>query len=107
MMIKKRKVEIIAFTVERPVGIGKGSVPFCPYCQRESHWLTTAQAAMLAQVGTASIRRWLALGKAHGLRTVGGQHRICRESLFINLNSPHQKSMWQEVRNEVKPEAAK
>jgi len=100
--IKKRRVEIIAFTMERAPN--RSGLPFCSICQRESAWLTTAQAAALAQVGLASIRRWLALGKAHGLRTVGGQHRICRQSLFINSQP---EIHVQEVGNEILYEDAK
>jgi len=45
--------------------------------------LTTRQAARLTQTKPQSIRRWLARGQAHGLRTVGGAHRVCRDSLFL------------------------
>lgn len=97
MTIKKRRMEIIAFAMERPVS--NGGVSHCPFCKREIVWLTTAQAAVLAKVGAQSIRRWLSQGKAHGVRTVGGHHRICRQSLFIY---PHQEihsreSGYQEV----------
>jgi excisionase family DNA binding protein len=44
--------------------------------------LTTAEAAALARVQVQSIYRWLAQGKAHGVKTPGGQHRICENSIF-------------------------
>jgi hypothetical protein len=44
--------------------------------------LTVRQAGVLAQVRAASIRRWLTRGQAHGVRTSGGHHRICSNSLF-------------------------
>jgi excisionase family DNA binding protein len=55
----------------------------CPVCRCAGEWLTVAQAAALVQVKTRSIRRWLVEGKAHGLRTAGGQRRVCRHSLFV------------------------
>lgn len=45
--------------------------------------LTTRQAGALVQIKAESIRRWLARGQAHGVRTSGGQHRVCRNSLFV------------------------
>ena len=80
-MIKRRKIEIIAFERERV--IVRVTPLLCPMCQRASEWLTVAQAATLAQVKTRSIRRWLAQGKAHSVSTAGGQRRVCRDSLFI------------------------
>ena len=59
----------------------------CPVCLCPSEMLTTRQAAALAQVEARSIRRWLSLGKAHGVRTPGGQHRVCRNSLFLASGS--------------------
>jgi hypothetical protein len=76
----KRRIEITAFErvriINRPVAV------LCPICQLDSEWLTTAQAGALVQVKRQSIYRWLAEGKAHGVRTSEGQHRICRISLF-------------------------
>jgi hypothetical protein len=45
--------------------------------------MTTRQAGALAQIKAQSVRRWLARGQAHGVRTSGGQHRVCRNSLFV------------------------
>lgn len=80
MVMLKRRIEIIAFEHERI--IKRLVAQHCPVCQLESEWLTTAQAGALAQVRASSIYRWLALGKAHGIKTAGGRHRICRRSLF-------------------------
>jgi excisionase family DNA binding protein len=44
--------------------------------------LTTAQAAALVRVKTPSVRRWLAQNLAHGIKTRGGHHRVCKNSLF-------------------------
>jgi excisionase family DNA binding protein len=77
----KRRIGIVAFererTIRRTVGMS------CPVCRLESELLTVRQAAALAQVGAKTIYRWLARGGVHGLRTPGGGHRICRESLFV------------------------
>jgi excisionase family DNA binding protein len=78
----KRRIEILAFERERIVRHVGAAGPHCPVCSLPSEWLTTAQAAALARVKPQSIYRWLAEGKAHGVRTPGGQHRVCRNSLF-------------------------
>ena len=85
----KRRIEIIAIEQTRIIG-GNGQ-SFCPICQQFADLLTTTQAAAIAQVKTESIRRWLVSGKAHGTKTVGGQHRICRNSLFLDFD---QKSLF-------------
>lgn len=79
-MMTRRRVEIIAFERERIV---RGPVAtLCPVCHVNSELLTTRQAGAIAQVQSASIYRWLASGKAHGVRTSGGQYRVCKNSLF-------------------------
>ncbi len=55
----------------------------CPVCQLSSELLTARQAASVVQVTAESIYRWLAQGKAHGVKTVGGHYRVCRNSLFL------------------------
>jgi hypothetical protein len=79
--IKRRRVEIIAFERERIVR--QPGFVHCPICGISTEMLTTRQAARLTQTRPQSIRRWLARGQAHGLRTVGGAHRVCRDSLFL------------------------
>ncbi|MFL6213879.1 MAG: hypothetical protein ACJ74J_08280 [Blastocatellia bacterium] len=79
--MKRRRVEIIAFERERIVS--RPLTMLCPVCNLNSELLTTRQAGAIAQVKSQSIYRWLALGKAHGVRTSGGQYRVCRNSLFI------------------------
>jgi excisionase family DNA binding protein len=62
----------------------------CPVCYLSSEMLTVQQAGALVQVKPESIRRWLAQGKAHGVKTPGGHYRICKNSLFhsaANLES--------------------
>jgi hypothetical protein len=79
-LIKRRRIEIVAFERER-FTIAAAQM-LCPVCQLHSEFLTPRQACTLAQVKPQSIYRWLAAGKAHGVRTAGGRHRICRNSLF-------------------------
>ena len=55
----------------------------CPVCLSDTEMLTTEQAAALIHEEAESIRAWLAEGKAHGIRTIGGQRRVCRNSLFV------------------------
>jgi hypothetical protein len=76
----KRRVEIIAFERERI--IKKPAQMLCPICHQTSEFLTARQAGVLTQVTPKSIYRWLASGKAHGVKTAGGGQRICRYSLF-------------------------
>lgn len=81
----RRKVEIIAFEQERVIKYAHPTshIGRCPVCGIESELLTTAQAAVISKVASQSIRRWLATGKAHSVKTPGGQHRVCRKSLFL------------------------
>jgi hypothetical protein len=79
-LIKRRRIELVAFERER-ITVAAAQM-LCPVCQLHSEFLTPRQACRLAQVKPQSIYRWLALGKAHGVRTAGGRHRICRNSLF-------------------------
>jgi hypothetical protein len=79
-LIKRRQVEIVAFERQR-ITVAAATI-HCPVCQLHSEFLTPGQACRLAQVKSQSIYRWLASGKAHGVRTSGGGHRICRNSLF-------------------------
>src|SRR5690242_4354511 len=80
-LIKRRRIEILAFERERVVA--RPALMVCPVCHQQSEFLTPRQAAALAQVKPPSIRRWLRQGKAHGLRTAGGGYRVCRHSLFL------------------------
>ena len=84
-MIKRRRVEIIAFERERIIAAPMQML--CPICHAPSEFLPTRQASRLAQVKPQSLYRWLQQGKAHGVRTAGGEYRICRNSLFRPLNS--------------------
>ena len=78
----RKRIEITTVERERIVFVSKGV--FCPVCQTTGELLTTAQAAALAQVKAQSIRRWLAQNLAHGVKTCGGRHRVCKNSLFGN-----------------------
>jgi hypothetical protein len=79
----KRRIEVVAF--ERQRLIRKPLPMLCPFCHTSSEFLTARQAGALAQVTPKSIYRWLASGKAHGVKTAGGGQRICRQSLFRPL----------------------
>ena len=76
----RRRIEFLMFERERVVG-GQGQ-GLCPVCLTPGALLTTAQAAAFLQVSEQSVRRWLVAGRAHGLKTPGGRHRICRQSLL-------------------------
>ena len=78
--IKRRRVEIIFFEEERVVR--KSATTHCSVCRLDSEMLTPEQAGYLARVEVGSIHEWLVQGKAHGIKTLGGQDRICRNSLF-------------------------
>ncbi|HXF39528.1 MAG TPA: hypothetical protein VN687_07430 [Blastocatellia bacterium] len=78
----KRRIEIIVF--ERQRIVMRPTLMTCPVCQTSTEFLTTRQAGMVFQVRATSIRRWIVQGKAHGIRTPGGQHRVCRNSLWSN-----------------------
>ncbi|MBI3653509.1 MAG: hypothetical protein HY231_20965 [Acidobacteria bacterium] len=83
----KRRLEIVAFERER-ITASPAQMP-CPVCQQRGEFLTPEQAGALAQVKAQTIYRWLAQGKSHGVRTAGGGHRVCRNSLFRPLQISH------------------
>lgn len=74
-------MEITIFEQERIVR--KIFAAHCDICQLTSEMLTPAQAGEIAQVHVGVIYRWLAQGRAHGIKTLGGQERVCRSSLFL------------------------
>ena len=78
--IKRRRVEITLFERERVVR--QCVTAHCYVCRLTTEMLTPEQAGDLAQVQVQSIQQWLAQGKAHGVKTPGGQERVCRNSLF-------------------------
>lgn len=80
--IKRRRVEITIFEQERVVR--HSPTTHCRVCRLNSEMLTPEEAGDLAQVQVESIHEWLLQGKAHGMKTLGGQDRICRNSLFLN-----------------------
>ena len=81
----RRRIEVVAFEHRRVVL--RPAAADCPVCLAPGVMLTTRQAAALTQVETRSVRRWLAAGRAHGARTPGGQHRVCRNSLLLPADS--------------------
>ena len=85
-MATNRTIRVIAF--ERKRITMRPLQMRCPICQCETELLTVRQAGRLAQVRSASIYRWLASGKAHGVKTAGGGHRVCRNSLFHSVHFP-------------------
>ena len=80
--IKRRRIEITVFEQERVVC--RPLTVRCPVCLIESEMLTPDEAGRLARVEVGSIYGWLVEGRAHGLRTAGGQERVCKNSLFQN-----------------------
>ena len=77
---KRRRVEITFFEQERIVQ--RVTTAHCSVCRLNSEMLTPEQAGDLAQVQIAEIYEWLAQGRAHGMKMLSGQDRICRNSLF-------------------------
>ena len=81
--IAMRRIELTVTERERIVVVSRRF--FCVVCQTESELLTVRQAAAFAQAAVGSVRRWLAENKAHGLKTCGGWHRVCKNSLFRKI----------------------
>jgi hypothetical protein len=78
---KKRRVEITLFERERIVR--RWVTANCPVCRMSSELLTPEEAGDLARVELERIYQWLAEGRAHLVRTSGGDERVCRNSLFL------------------------
>lgn len=85
-VIKRRRIEVLAFETERAVA--QPTLMVCPVCHRHGEFLTPRQAGAIAQVKPQSIRRWLHQGKAHGIQTAGGGYRVCSHSLFGPFQLP-------------------
>ena len=77
---KRSRVEITFFEHERIVQ--RLTTAHCHVCRLNSEMLTPEQAGDLAQVQVQRIYEWLAQGRAHGVKTPGGQDRVCKNSLF-------------------------
>ena len=77
---KRRRVEITFFEQERIVQ--RLTTAHCHVCRLNSEMLTLEQAGDLAQVHVQKIYEWLAQGKAHGMKMLSGQDRVCKNSLF-------------------------
>lgn len=80
----RKRIEITTVERERIVIIANNI--FCSVCQKPCEMLTTKQAAALVAVKAQSIRRWLSNNLAHGTKTRGGHHRVCKNSLFGKMN---------------------
>ena len=79
---KRRRVEITFFEHERIVQ--RLTTAHCHICRLNSEMLTPEQAGDLAQVHVQRIFEWLAQGRAHGMKMLSGQDRVCKNSLFQN-----------------------
>ena len=77
---KRRRVEITFFEHERIVR--RSVTAHCTMCRVTSDMLTPEQAGDLAQVEVQRIYEWLAQGRAHSMKMLSGQDRICKNSLF-------------------------
>ena len=77
---KRRRVEITFFEQERIVQ--RLTTAHCHVCRLNSEMLTPEQAGDLAQVHVQRIDEWLAQGRAHGMKMLSGQDRVCKNSLF-------------------------
>ena len=76
----RRRVEITFFEQERIVE--RLTTAHCRVCQLKSDMLIPEQAGDLAQVHVQRIFEWLAQGRAHGMKMLSGQDRVCKNSLF-------------------------
>lgn len=54
----------------------------CPICCREVETLAQSQAAGVLEVGRQSLDDMIGAGLIHAIRTVNGNLRICKDSLF-------------------------
>ena len=57
----------------------------CPWCGREVETLAQLQAADVLEVSQPVLRALIAAGLIHALPTVSGSLRICRDSLFSQV----------------------
>jgi len=79
-MIRRKRTEVVAFETERIIVAQAATI--CPVCSLYSELLTRTQACALLQVSSDDLSGWLTQGKIHGIKTPGGDDRLCRKSLF-------------------------
>ena len=79
---KRRRVEITFFEQERIVR--RSVTAHCPVCRVISEMLTPEEAGDFAGVDVQNIYQCLAQGRAHGMKTLSGQDRICKNSLCLH-----------------------
>ena len=77
-----RRVEITL--IERKRIVSSRLTLNCPVCDLTTELLTAQEAGAMVRINVQSIYRWLAQGKIHGIKTPGGRHRICKDSLFYS-----------------------
>ena len=77
---KRRRIELIFFEQERIV---TSVTTHCPICRVDSQVVTPQEAVNLAHVDLEQIYQWLEQGRAHSVRTLSGDERICKNSLCL------------------------
>lgn len=84
----KKRLKVTITRVRRPVGQQEQllSGP-CPECLCEVALLTPLQAAEALEVSLPTLASMVSAGRVHGVETVSGSVRICRDSLFISYQS--------------------
>ena len=74
--------ELLFFAVLPPPAVAERISRLTRALQRRLAISGNLRPAALLHITPPTIYRWLAQGKAHGIKTAGGQHRLCHRSLL-------------------------
>ena len=55
---------------------------FCPICKFETEMISLADSAVFLEIEDRMIEGLIALGKVHAVKTMSGNLRVCKKSLF-------------------------
>lgn len=55
---------------------------FCPICKFETEMISLADSAVFLEIEDRMIEGLIALGKVHAVKTMSGNLRVCKNSLF-------------------------
>lgn len=84
--VQRQSVRLPAPGTLRQTGVQPPLVcAHCPVCEQEVETLTKAQAKEVLEIDNQTLNQFIAAGRVHVMRTVSGNFRICKDSLFITV----------------------
>jgi len=82
-MKKRLKIRITTIRQQTIVSRGEALHLLCPACGREVEMVTSAQAKIILEADDETLDAMVAAGQVHAVKTLNGNTRVCKESLFL------------------------